>query len=328
MSFISLGDVLWAIAARVEVPERAVLAEQADPAGLQRGSYEADARYSNAASLLHHHLERASDPLSPQWLDYRCDTGRPLPRDTAREEGMAFLFEQAKWYWQWLKFRDKRHMRKMEAGCQVPNVNGGLRMINTGGRWASPPTADDYTRGCPQQPRSTARYSRLIEEIVFEFAEIVAFLDRRSIPHALAPVGHGGVYSTDLGDTPLDEPLKSIGADVPVQSPDAGVSHAVPSAESRSRNRTAPRGKVCPIEKAILRAQDLAGLDGHDANAVYAQLVKLASDCPVDLFPLCGFKNGQLLYVKEGHSTPQPYTKRAVTAFVNSPARKRDVRRG
>jgi hypothetical protein len=318
MRFVSLNDVLWAIAEHVEHVQRAALGEQGDPAWLSR-SYEADARYSDAASLLHQQLEVTNDPSSPRWLDYRPNTGRAVPCDTARKEGIAVLREQATWYWQWVQFRDKLHIRKMEAGCQVPSLNRGDRMIHAGGRWASPPSDDDYTRGCPPQPRSTSRYFQLVEQIGFEFADIVAFLDRRSILHTLASDGHGGVDSTvNPGDSALDEQrseLTDAPADVPVQLPDAGV-RRTESAKASSGNRTARAGKVCQIENAILHAQDLAGSNRYDARAVYVELIKLARKCPGDFHPLHGYEAGQVVYMKAGRPTPYPYTEAALRQFL------------
>lgn len=336
LQFISLDNVLRAIATHTDLPDwvRLVtpdgsrLVTSDDPDSLRNPCEEA-VRYSKAASLLHHHLEMTNDPSHPRWLDYRGRrTGFPRPRDVAREDGIAFLVEEAEWYWKWEEFDKNFRIRKMEvdASSQIPSLNGGgLSRVSLGNRWHNLGlTAADYARECPQRPINITQYFQLVEDLVFDLADIVAFLDCRGIPHPLAPVEHPGADPTpNPSDAPIDEQSESIGADVRVQSTDTGILLAEPSAKASWGNRTATTGRKSLIEKAILRAQALAGQRGDDVDAVFSQLVTLASECPPEFHPLSGYKNGQVMYWDNGHE--RPYKKTALAAFLR---RKRDARSG
>ncbi|KAE8760850.1 hypothetical protein FSO04_06390 [Paraburkholderia madseniana] len=325
MKFISLDRVLCAIASHTELPDWVRLATPDggrlvtpdDPDSL-RNPCENAVRYSGAASLLHCCLDNTDDPLHPRWLDYRRGTGYPLRSDAAREDGITFLFEEAKWYWQWEEFDKNFHIRRIEvdAPSQVPSLNGGgLRMISSGGRWRNlGPTTADYARECPQQPVNNTRYSQLVEEIGFDFADIVAFLDSSGISHSLTSVEHPD--SDRATDPNATRPAQPISAQTEGQLRDATISPVAPSVQENLVHKTARRGRRSEIEKAILHAQDLAGPDRYDVGAVYTQLAKLASDCPKDFYPLCGVENGQVVYLKEGRPTPHPFTRHALGEFL------------
>ncbi|CAB3778282.1 hypothetical protein [Pararobbsia alpina] len=189
--FVSLDRVLCEIADHTNLPDRVRLVTPdgmrqvtPDDLGALRDPCEKAARYSKAASLLNRDLQMTSAPLRPQWLDYRGGTGYPLPTGAAREDGMEFLREQAKWYWQWEEFDKSFHVRRMAAEPEIPSLNGGgLRMISLGNRWRTQGlTAADYARECPQQPVNTPRYLHLVVDVGFDLTDMVAFLDRVGIP--------------------------------------------------------------------------------------------------------------------------------------------------
>lgn len=293
MLFATLDVVLRGIGARVDVPESARIADLDDPVWMQNIN-EFYFRYSKAAGLFDHHLVTSNTERLPRWFDIRDGTGYPRPNAAAQEEGISFMVEQARWYPGWLKFNREFRARSMSAG----------------GRWGGPPTEADYARECPPLPSSSEQFSKRIHEIGFDVADIIAFLDRSEVPHALR-----------LDEEPEKMPRVGDGGklqDSNVRVPPSATGDGPPSVGSTSSgtpgNRTATRGRRCPIEKAIHQARLLAAPAGDDVEAVFEQLIKLARECPKDFPPLSRYENGQVLYGHVGYELQ--YTRRALAAFL------------
>lgn len=302
MLFVSLDDVLRAIGACTEVPDWAKLAEQDDSALLQKIN-ETNFRYSDAAARLDHHLMTTDRALLPRWFDTKDATGYPRPSDAARDDGMAFLLEQGKWYPQWLKFNKEFRQRSL------PTI----------GRWASPPpTVRDYSRECPLSPASSEQYANRVREIVFEVVDIIAFLDRSYISHGLTqPQCEQALSASETnderGDIRSDGPV-SAGSGDPALSGDT-VPLAEPRANMHREGRiTSKSGRKARIDKAIRRAIELAGSNGDEVEAVFDQLIRLATECPEKFPPLMGYENGQVLYGDDGRR--RAYTRQALAELL------------
>jgi hypothetical protein len=298
MLFVTLDNVLWAIGARVEVRDSVKLADH--EAGWMRNMNESFFRYSEAAALLDYHLVTRSNGPLPRWLDTQDGTGYPRPSETARDDGMAFLLEQAQWYRSWQEYNRKFLMRS-------PNVIG---------RWGNaPPTSEEYAGDCPQLPASSEKYARRIHEIVFDAVDITAFLDRSGLPYVLAqskpeqelakPGGSDRRTTICAGD--LDGSQRGLSSSGVVREPET---HAP------RQQRVVSKGRKCPIEKAILEAMKLAGADDLSMPAVREKLTKLAVECPNDFPPLIGYKNGQIVFGQDGRE--RVYTSKALGAFLSS----------
>ncbi|WP_155640828.1 hypothetical protein [Burkholderia pseudomultivorans] len=308
MLFVTLHNVLRAIGARVVVPDWASLAQQDAKPWLENIN-ESNYRYSDAAGLLDYHLMSRDSSLQPRWLDIRDGTGYPRPSDVARDDGMAFLLEQGQWYRRWLNFNKEFHLRS------VPST----------GRWASlPPTAEDYARDCPQMPMSSEKYEKRIHEIVFEIEDIIDFLDRSHIPHVLTHPQSQQVLS--ISATPEDHSDVRTDSTVEVHHSDLPTNDAAQivglQSNVRHGHKTASRGRKAHIEKAILCAIELAAPNGDDTQAVFDQLVKIASERPDEFPPLIGYMNGQVIFGVGGRRLE--YKKKALAEFL-ARRRARDI---
>ncbi|WP_367189837.1 hypothetical protein [Burkholderia sp. Ed8] len=300
MLFVTLDNVLRAIGARVVVPDWASLAPQDANPWLENIN-ESYYRYSDAASLLDYHLMSTDSTSQPRWLDIRDGTGYPRPNDAARDDGMAFLLEQGQWYRRWLNFNKEFYLRN------VPSV----------GRWARlPATAGDYARDCPQMPAASEKYERRIHEIVFDVEDIESFLDRSHIPHVLTQPQSQQVLSISVRpdehyDVRTDSTVEVHHGDLPTS--DAAQIVGVQSSV-RHRHKTTPKGRRAYLEKAIGCAIELAAPNGDDAEAVFDQLVKIASERPDEFRPLIGYMNGQVIFGVGGRE--REYTKKALAELL------------
>lgn len=292
MLFASLDVVLRAVGARVDVLPSARLSELDGPAWMQNLS-ESHYRYSKAAGLLDHLLITEPGESVPRWFDMRDGTGYPRPSDVAREDGIAFMVEQAQWYPRWLTFN-----REFRA-----------RSTTISSRWGGPPTEVDYARECPPQPSSSERFAKRVCEIGFDGAAIIAFLDRLAVPHTLRLPG--APEPAPAGDVEGSPRNPDVNAPLPVVQ-DGMTSVSTPS-HNRPGNRTASRGRRSSIDKALQQALSLAGPEGDDADVVFALLHKIASK-NADCFPNLRYENGEVWYrVKE---TERRYTRKALAEYL------------
>ncbi|WP_186210096.1 hypothetical protein [Burkholderia gladioli] len=289
MLFVSLDVVLCAVSARVEISPSEGLPDLDEPAWMQKIS-ESYYRYSKAAGLLDHHLVTEEGERLPRWFDTSDGTGFPRPSDAARDDGMALMLEQARWYPRWLKFN-----REFRA-----------RSTTFSGRWG-PPTEADYGRDCPYPPVSTERFARRVHEIGFDASAIVAFLDRLAVPHTLTlPEASEAVKEPETQ-------LRNPGAESLPAIEDSRASDGEKSSGAWG-NSTASPGRKSSIHRAIAHARFLAGEARDDTDTVRAMLITIASEYPDRFPPLIGYKNGEVLYWRNGKEWP--YTRRALAAYL------------
>lgn len=293
MQFVTLNVVLGAIGARVELSQSARIADLDDQVWTQNIN-EGYFRYSKAAALFDHHLVNADSERLPRWLDTIDGTGYARPSDAARIDGMKFLLEQAAWYPRWLKFH-----REFRARCW-----------SVGGRWGGPQTEADYMRDCPPNPAFSEQFSKRVQEVGFDLSAIIAFLDLSALPHALS-----------LPDAPpaqsmpgaVSQPQESD-ADTLPSATDHGALPVTAKSSGTWGNSMASRGRKALIGKAILHARSLAGDARENVDAVFIQLIKIASEYPDKFPPLSRYKDGQILYWTAG--SERPYSKKALAAFL------------
>ncbi|WP_175916093.1 hypothetical protein [Burkholderia sp. BCC1638] len=307
MQFVSLANVLWAIARFTDLPNGLKLAEPDDPAVL-RNSLEEAARYSHAASLLDYHLANARDIVLPRWLDLRERTGYARPSDCAETEGRVFLLEEAKWIGRYIEYRKRVYMREMDVG----------------GRWAPPLTLADYAEGYPHEPALTAPYRDLVHAIGFDMADIVNFLDRSFICHAFGQ----SVPEQRLLNSSACDSLSDVNSDQSaIASPtipslgDAArrsVSPEHPLQEKRATSKVmaGPKGRRAEIHDALVRAMELAGPDRFDVHVVHRKLIELATDLSKEFYPLAGCDNGRVMFYRNIDGKSVEYTKEQLAGFV------------
>ncbi|MCM2481852.1 hypothetical protein ACVCIC_28890 [Burkholderia glumae] len=291
MLFVSLDVVLCAVGAGVEISPSAGLPDPGEPAWMQN-IHESYYRYSKAAGLLDHHLVTEQSERLPRWFDTSDGTGYPRPSDAARDDGMALMLEQARWYPRWLKFN-----REFRA-----------RSTTFSSRWGGPPTEADYGRDCPYPPVSTERFARRVHEIGFDASAIIALLDHLAIPHTLKlPEASEAVKESEAR-------LRNPGADEPLPVINEGLASEGANLPGMWGNSTAGRGRKSPIDKAIAHARILAGGARDDTDTVRAMLIKIASEYPERFPPMSAYRNGQVLYWHNGKE--RPYTTRALAAYL------------
>ncbi|WP_186079133.1 hypothetical protein [Burkholderia gladioli] len=291
MLFVSLDIVLRALGARVEISPSAGLPDPDEPAWMQKIS-ESYYRYSKAAGLLDHHLVTEESERLPRWFDTSDGTGFPRPSDAARDDGMALMLEQARWYPRWLKFNREFRVRSTASSS----------------RWGGPPTEADYARDCPYPPVSTERFARRVHEIGFDASAIIAFLDRLAVPHTLTlPEASEAVKEPETQ-------LRNPGADEPLPAIEDGPASDAAKSPGTWGNSTASPGRKSAIHKAIEHARTLAGDARDDTDAVRAKLITIASGYPERFPPLSGYRNGEVLYWYKGKEWI--YTRRALAAYL------------
>lgn len=302
MIFVSLEIVLRAIAARIIFRESSKLNAE-EPSWMQSHN-ESNYRFSEAAALLDQRLISNKSGSLPQWLDIRDGTGYARPSDLARKDGIEFLLELAKWYPQWLKFNREFSMRKSSAFS----------------RWCPSPSGEDYLKDCPRMPDVTS-----VREIGFYLDDIAAFLDRLEVPHVLRGMGTEEVASTVATSDSKSQTAAemTVHAGTQVVSSDENASSINSTMLRNTINRTGKRGRRSLIDKALQHAyisaseqrDDIEVIDIRDAtDVVYAQLIKLAVECPEEFCPLFGYENGQVKFWQEGKK--MTYQKRSLGAYI------------
>lgn len=164
VDFISLTEALSFIAGTLDVPAGCATAED-----------ESMWRASEAAAVLHEHLNNAPNG-SPRWFEVNETTGKPLVKDAVADEGMSILLHAAEWFEREMKAQTDHILGCVKAGIE-PTDEPRLRRLDEG-QW-------DYTRHFLREYRIGFARNELAELVGMAFGAVTA-VDRDEARKVLA----------------------------------------------------------------------------------------------------------------------------------------------